>query len=65
MKLKELKQKSIKELQDLLIEDRQKLGQFKFDASFKKLKNPKEIKEIKREVARILTLLKSYEKGNK
>lgn len=64
MKIKELRQKTEKELVDLLAEDRRKLGQHKFDLSSKKLKNVREIRELRKEIARILTFLK-IEKENK
>jgi len=57
MKIKELNQKTEKELKDLLIESRHKLGQLKFDLASKKLKNVKQIKELRRDIARILTIL--------
>ncbi len=58
MKLKELKQKTDRELQNLLWENKQKLGKLRFDLSAKKLKNVKEHKELRREIARIATILK-------
>lgn len=58
MKLKELRQKSAKELGALLEEDRHKLGQLKFDLAAKKLKNISQIRELRREIARILTISK-------
>ncbi len=62
MKVKELSQKTEKELKDLLIENRHKLGQFKFDLASKKLKNVRQIRELRKDIARILTILK--EKDN-
>jgi len=62
MKAKELRQKTIKELQELLQERRKRLAQLRFDLSLKKLKNVREIREVKKDIARILTLLKEYEK---
>jgi large subunit ribosomal protein L29 len=59
MKIKELGQKTEKELRDLLIESRQRLGRLKFDLSSKKLKNVREIREFKKDIARILTILKN------
>ncbi|MBU1255550.1 50S ribosomal protein L29 [Patescibacteria group bacterium] len=59
MKTKELTKKTEKELKDLLIESRHKLGRLKFDLSSKKLKNVKQIKELRRDIARILTILKA------
>lgn len=57
MKVKELRQKTDKELNELLNQSRQKLGQFKFDLAAKKLKNIREINQSRKQVARILTIL--------
>ncbi len=57
MKIKELRQKTEKELRDLLNEDRQKLGQLKFDLASKKLKDVNELRELRKDIARILTIL--------
>jgi len=65
MKTKELRQKTEKELKDLLIESRQKLGQLKFDLSSKKLKNVREIQGLRREIARILTILNNKNHGQR
>ena len=62
MKIKELRQKTEKELKELLEEDRHKLGQLKFNLAAKKLKNHREIRELRKDIARILTL--SSEKKN-
>jgi len=58
MKIKELRQKTEKELKDLLNENRHKLGQFKFDLASKKLKNVRQIRELRKDIARILNILK-------
>lgn len=58
MKAKELRQKSKPELEKLLRDLREKLRQLKFDLAAGKLKNVREIREVKRDIARILTLLK-------
>ena len=57
MKIKELRQKTAKELKELLEQDRHKLGQFKFDLASKKLKNHRQIRELRKEIARVLTIL--------
>ncbi len=57
MKIKELRQKTAKELADLLNQDRQKLGRLKFDLASKKLKDVNELKELRKDIARILTIL--------
>jgi large subunit ribosomal protein L29 len=58
MKITELRQKSKIELQKLLQEKRERLRQLRFDLSSGKVKNVREIREIKKDIARILTLLK-------
>lgn len=59
MKISELRQKSKEELQKLLEDNREKLRQLRFDLVAGKVKNVREIRQIKKEIARILTLLKS------
>ncbi len=58
MKLKELKQKEEKDLKELLPQYRNKLRELRFDIANRKLRNVKEIQEVKKTIARILTLLK-------
>lgn len=66
MKAKELQLKSDKELQIVLQEKREKMGALKFDiATTKKLKNISEIKEMKKDIARVLTILNKRRKENK
>lgn len=57
MKIKELRQKTKEELQKLLSEQRDKLRLLRFDIALKKAKNVREIRKIKKNIARILTLL--------
>lgn len=59
MKAVELRQKSAAELQRLLMENREKLRQLYFDLTAGKVKNIREIRHRKKDVARILTILKS------
>lgn len=61
MKAKELKPKSKKELVHLLLEEREKLRQMKFDLAARKLKDIMQICKTRRNVARILTLMKQAE----
>jgi large subunit ribosomal protein L29 len=56
--INELKQKSKEELPKTLEDDREKLRQLRFDLSAGKVKNVREIRNVKKEIARILTLLK-------
>jgi large subunit ribosomal protein L29 len=57
MILKELKTKTEAELQKLLIEFRDKLRDFRFKDANKQLKDVREIRVIKKTIARVLTLL--------
>ena len=58
MKIQELRQKPREELQKLLGSSQEKLRQMRFDLVSGKIKNVREIRKIKKEIARILTLLK-------
>jgi large subunit ribosomal protein L29 len=58
MKAKELREKKIEELEKILKEKREKLKNLKLDLIQGKLKNVMEIRETKRDIARILTILK-------
>jgi large subunit ribosomal protein L29 len=58
MKAQELRKKSKEELEKLLKEKKDYLQKLKFDLSLGKLKNVKEIGQVKKDIARILTILK-------
>lgn len=55
MKVSELQQKSESELRQLLQDRRERLRQLKFDLASGKVKNIREIRQIKKDIARILT----------
>lgn len=57
MDFKELKSKTEKELKQFLGESRDKLRDLRFKDANKQLKNVREIREIKKIIARALTLL--------
>lgn len=57
-KIKDFKKMEQKELLQVLAKNREKLLKFRFDLTSGKLKNIKEIKETKKDIARILTVLK-------
>ena len=65
MELKELKTKSIAELEKLLAKNREVLRDLKFKVSSKQLKNIREIRQAKVLVARILTLIGQKQKEPK
>ena len=56
----DLKNRQLPELQKLLVEHREKLRKLKFDLVAGKVKNVREIREIKKIIARILTIINSY-----
>lgn len=62
MKIRELKQKSDKELKRTLINLRDKLRELRFNLTGGKVKNIKEVHQTKKNIARVLTLLKQHEK---
>lgn len=57
MDLKELKTKKISELHNILSDLREKLREFRFKDSSKQLKNVREIRVIKKSIAKVLTLI--------
>ncbi len=58
MKIKELRRKSKNELKRLLVESREILRKLRFDVANKQLKNVREMRKIKKTIAKILTILK-------
>ncbi len=61
MEFKELKTKDKKELQKLLVVNREKLRELRFKDSNKQLKNIREIRAVRNLIARILTLSNKQE----
>ena len=62
MKASKLRKKSETELQKILRQKREKLQKLRFDLTAGKLKNFQEIKQTKRDIARILTILNEKSK---
>jgi len=62
MKLEELKGKTESELKKMIQDWREKLRQLRFDLAAGKVKNVREIRIIKKNIARILTILKERSK---
>ncbi|PIU77819.1 MAG: 50S ribosomal protein L29 [Candidatus Moranbacteria bacterium CG_4_10_14_3_um_filter_44_15] len=60
MDIKELAKRDRKELERNLAESRNKLAKMRFDISAKQIKNHREIRKVKKDIARILTILKSH-----
>jgi len=53
----ELRKKPKEEIQKILKDNQEKLKQLRFDLAAGKVKNVREIRRIKKEIAQILTLL--------
>lgn len=62
MEFKELAKKEEKDLQEILIQQREKLRELRFKVSHGQLKNIREIRKSKKEIARVLTLLNQKKK---
>jgi len=58
MKIRELKLKTKKELKENLISSRDKLRELRFNLAGGKVKNIREVHQTKKDIAKILTLLK-------
>lgn len=63
MKAEELRKKDKKELEKLAAELKKKLSEVKFKFSSNQLKNTKEAGNIKKEIARIFTIIKELNKN--
>lgn len=59
MKLRELREKSVDELRSILIETRNSLVSLRMKAAASQLKDVRDIREAKKTIARILTLLRA------
>jgi large subunit ribosomal protein L29 len=57
-KLREFSRLSWQELQKNLLEKREKLRQLRFDLASGKVKNVREVREVRRDIARTMTILK-------
>lgn len=57
MKIEEFKKKSEAELQKILPELKEKLRTLRFDLAAGKVKNVREIRQTRKDIAKILTLL--------
>lgn len=57
MKIKELREKSLEELKKLVVEKQDLSRKLRFDMASKQVKNNKEYRNTKKDVARILTLI--------
>lgn len=58
MKTKELRQKNKNELNEMLKEKNKRIFEIRYQGVFKNVKNIKEARNLKKDVARILTILK-------
>ena len=57
METADLQKKTVEELRKLANEDRAKLQQLRFDLPGGKVKNVREIRKIRRNIARLLTVI--------
>lgn len=61
MNIKELREKNKEELKKLLDEKRREAQKSRFDIVAKQVKNNRELRKAKRDIARILTLISASE----
>lgn len=60
--LKELRGKSVKLLEKELAEKKSRINDLRFDLSLGKIKNVREIRQLKKSIAQILTLIREKTK---
>jgi large subunit ribosomal protein L29 len=61
MKARELRELSIPELKEKLSQLREELFNLRFQKSIHRLENPMRIRQVKRDIARVLTVLREKE----
>ncbi len=61
MKSRELRELSIPELKEKLSQLREELFNLRFQKTIHKLENPMRIRQVKRDIARILTIIREKE----
>jgi large subunit ribosomal protein L29 len=64
MKIKELRQKKVGDLHKLLKSSRENLRSLRFSISSEQEKNVRKIRDIKKDIAKILTILNTKETGS-
>ncbi len=63
MKAKDLRDMTADELRDLVLEQKEKLYKLRFQLELSQLDNTSQIREVKRDIARIKTLIREKELG--
>ena len=63
MRKSELTEMTVSELETKLQDNSESLQNFRFQKALQQLKNPVQIKHVKKEIAQVKTLLKEYELG--
>ena len=63
MRKSELTEMTVSELETKLQDNSESLQNFRFQKALQQLENPVQIKNVKKEIAQVKTLLKEYELG--
>jgi len=63
MKAKELRELSIPELKERLAKLREELMNLRFQKAIHRLENPMRIRQVRREIARVLTIIREKERS--
>jgi len=63
VKAKDLREMTAEELRDLVLEQKEKLYKLRFQLELSQLDNTSQIREVKRDIARIKTLIREKELG--
>ncbi len=61
MRANDIREKSVKELNDKLADLKQELFQLRFQMAINQLENPMRIKAVKKDIARVKTVLRENE----
>jgi large subunit ribosomal protein L29 len=65
VKTKDIREKNQEELKNDLVELRGKMTKLRFDISAKQVKNNRELRKVKKDIAKILTVIKEKQVKDK
>ncbi len=63
MKAAALREMTIRELEEQLEKDRQELFNLRFQAATQQVDNPRRMREVRKNIARLLTIIGEYERA--
>jgi large subunit ribosomal protein L29 len=64
MKVSDIRQMSVEEMSSKVADLKEELFNLRFQHSTSQLENPKKLKQVKKDIARVKTIIREHERGN-